>query len=97
MNQSDRLRIVSAIKGVTGAVLSIDPDSTVTETIKSIYNKYSVDYFYDRMIFANGGDRTVGNSPEEEYCQWRGINTVYNVGGAKTQSSSHLLKGKQDA
>jgi hypothetical protein len=43
------------------------------------------------MIFCNGGDRTKGNSPEEQYCEWRGIKTVYNVGGEKTQSSSELL------
>ena len=49
------------------------------------------------MVFANGGDRTKGNSPEEEYCNWRGIRTAYNVGGKKTQSSSELLKREQDA
>ena len=97
MKEVERMRIVNAIKGVSKTVLSIDTDEAVTETIKSIYNEYSVDYFFDSMIFANGGDRTIGNSPEEEYCKWRGIKTDYNVGGKKTQSSSELLKGKKDA
>jgi len=97
MKEYERMRIVDAIKGVSKTVLSIDTDEAVTETIKSIYNEFSVDYFFDSMIFANGGDRTKGNSPEEEYCEWRGIKTVYNVGGEKTQSSSELLKGKHDA
>ena len=92
MKEHERIRIVDAIKGVSKTVLSIDTDGAVTETIKSIYNEFSVDYFFDSMIFANGGDRTKGNSPEEEYCEWRGIRTVYNVGGGKTQSSSELLK-----
>ena len=92
MNEFDRMRIVSAVKGVDKAVLSIDEGGSVIETLKAIYNEYAVDYFFDSMTFCNGGDRTKGNSPEEQYCEWRGIITVYNVGGGKTQSSSSLLK-----
>ncbi len=91
MNEVDRMRIVSAIKGVDQVVLSIDKDGTVVNTLKSIYSEYSLDYFFDSMTFANGGDRNKGNSPEERYCTWRKIRTVYNVGGKKTQSSSSLL------
>ena len=97
MNEHERMRMVNAIKGVSRPVLSIDTGEDVTETIKSIYNEYSVDYFFDSMIFCNGGDRTKDNSPEEQYCERRGIKTVYNTGGKKTQSSSSLLRGKQDA
>jgi len=97
MTEHDRMRIVSAIKGVTRVVLSIDKDESVIQTLSSIYNEYSVDYFFDRMIFANGGDRREGNSPEDAYCLRRNllmekITTAYNVGGAKTQSSSKLIK-----
>ena len=92
MNEFDRMRIVSAVKGVDKATLSIDEGESVVETLKAIYNEYAVDYFFDSMTFCNGGDRTKGNSPEEQYCEWRGIKTVYNVGGGKTQSSSSLLK-----
>ena len=97
MEEVQRMRIVNSIKGVNKTVLSIDTDGAVTETLKLIYDEYSVDYFFDSMVFANGGDRTKGNSPEEEYCNWRGIRTAYNVGGKKTQSSSELLKREQDA
>tara|TARA_B100000809_G_C15014040_1_gene486015 strand:+ start:497 stop:937 length:441 start_codon:yes stop_codon:yes gene_type:complete len=93
MKQEDRMRIVSAIKGVDRTVLSIDTDQSVVNTLKSIYNEYAVDYFFDGMTFANGGDRTKRNSPEEKYCAWRKINTVYNVGGEKTQSSRKLING----
>ena len=91
MNQVDRMRIASAIKGVDKVALSIDEDESVVNTLKSIYDEYAIDYFFDSMIFCNGGDRTKGNSPEEEYCKWRGIKTAYSVGGKKTQSSSELL------
>ena len=97
MKEADRMRIASAIKGVDRVVLSIDTDSSVVQTISSIYNEYAVNWDFDTMMFANGGDRTKSNSPEETYCNWRKIKTVYNVGGKKTQSSSKLLEGKQDA
>ena len=92
MSEVDRIRIVSAIKGVDKVVLSIDETGSVIETLKAVYNEHAVDYFFDSMVFCNGGDRTKGNSPEEKYCEWRGIRTAYNVGGGKTQSSSELLK-----
>ena len=99
MDQISRMRIVNAIKGVGRVVLSIDTDESVVQTLKSIYSEYSTDYFFDSMTFANGGDRTEESSPEEAYCKWRKINTVYNTGGDKTQSSSELLKfkNKEDA
>ena len=97
MKESDRMRIVSAIKDVDRVVLSIDTDSSVVQTIRLLYNEYAVDWDFDTMIFANGGDRGRDNSPEEAYCNWRKIKTVYNVGGEKTQSSSNLIDRSQDA
>lgn len=44
-------------------------------------------------IFANGGDRKKGNTPEGEVCKKYGIKMVFNVGkGGKVESSSWLLK-----
>ena len=91
MNVYDRIRIVNAIKGVDKVVLSIDTGKAVTKTLGSIYNEYAVNYDFDSMIFANGGDVTPSNSREEYFCQLRRISTAYNVGGEKTQSSSELL------
>ena len=96
MKEHDRMSIVSAIKGVGRVVLSIDTDGSVVQTLSSIYKEYSVDYFFERMIFANGGDRKKDNSPEEAYCNWRKIMSVYNVGGGKTQSSSKLINNTQN-
>jgi len=97
MKETERMRIVNAIKGVDQVTLSTDTGESVVETLKSLYNEYAVGYFFDSMIFANGGDRKKNNSPEEEFCAWRTIKTIYNVGGKKTQSSSELLKEDQDA
>ncbi len=42
-------------------------------------------------IFANGGDRIAGNTPEKQVCDECGITMVFNVGrGGKMQSSSWL-------
>ena len=89
--EEDRLRIVASLRNVDKAILSIDSDKTVVETLRTQYEHYSVDPFVDSITFCNGGDRTKGNSPEEEYCLGVGIKTLYNIGGSKTQSSSELL------
>ena len=92
MNAYERMRIVNAIKGVDQAVLSIDTNKSVVKTLGSIYDECSVDYFFDSMVFANGGDVKSHDCNEEYFCQSKGIETRYNVGGEKTQSSSSLLK-----
>jgi len=96
MKAEERLRIIAALRDVDRVFLSIDRDGSVTETLKSIYNYYATDYFFDDMIFANGGDRTQEDSPEEDYCKWRKIKTAYGVGGEKTTSSRELLKNYED-
>jgi cytidyltransferase-like protein len=99
MNESDRARIVSSLKCVHQCVIATDKDGSVVKTLSELYSYYATDYFFDIMIFANGGDRRKNNSPEEAYCTWRKIKTVYNVGGSKTQSSSELISNwnKQNA
>ena len=92
MNVYDRVRIVNAIKGVDRVVLSIDTGKAITKTLDSIYNEYAVNYDFDSMIFANGGDVTPSNSREEYFCQSKKIDTAYNVGGEKTDSSSLILE-----
>ena len=96
MSEYDRMSIVSAIKGVHRAVLSIDADRSVVRTLGSLYDEYSVDYFFDSMVFANGGDVNNVNSREDWYCESRGIEAVYNIGGGKMQSSSSLLKASEE-
>jgi len=91
MGEDDRTRIVNALSDVNGVILSIDEDESVVASIEKIYKKYEFDVFIDSIVFMNGGDRTEGNTPEEEYCKRVGIGTIYGIGGAKTQSSSDLI------
>lgn len=82
MGQEERLEIVSAIKYVDEALIAIDEDATVIQTLKLVKPD----------IFAKGGDRTLDNIPEKEICDKLGIKIVEMVGGGKVQSSSKLIK-----
>jgi cytidyltransferase-like protein len=92
MPLEERLVIVEALGCVAVAVPSIDDDHSVVKTIKKLWDKYSCDYFFDSMIFANGGDRKSDNIPEYDICEHLGIKLSFNIGGGKTQSSSTLLE-----
>lgn len=97
MDQDQRLRIIKMLKPVTKAILSIDEDGTVVKTLESIYTKYNFARGWTSkntvsIVFANGGDRKLGNTPEEEFCKRVGIERAYNVGGGKTESSSDLIR-----
>jgi|TARA_R110002020_G_scaffold258651_2_gene472443 cytidyltransferase-like protein len=92
MNEEDRRKIVSNIKGVDSAVISIDKDGTVCESIRQQYYKHHNDYFFISMVFANGGDRKEDCVPEDLLEDELGIRMIYNVGGDKIQSSSDLIK-----
>ena len=92
MNEDDRVRIVKALQAVNYAFVSVDEDASVVKSIEQIYKCNQNDPFIDSFVFMNGGDRVAGNTPEEEYCREIGIETLYNIGGGKTQSSSTLIK-----
>ena len=87
----DRLRIVKAIGCVNISIPSVDKDSSVVQTLNILHTKYSLEWDFDEMIFANGGDRKEDNIPEYKLCEDRGIRMAFNVGGGKTESSSTLL------
>ena len=96
MSESDRMRILKSIKCVDGVILSSDTDSTVLKTLRSIHEMYNLQRGWAGnsnfdVVFANGGDRQKGNTPEEEFCKEVGIETVYGVGGSKRESSSRLI------
>ena len=93
MNAEDRTRIVESLSAVDAAVVSLDKDGTVVESLQMIVESAGDET--DVVIFANGGDRVAGNTPEEVYCAKNDVETAYNVGGGKTQSSSELLSDVQ--
>ena len=86
MTFEERKAILEAFADVHHVVSVDDSDGTVCDALDRLRPCY----------FGNGGDRKKNNSPEEAYCKWRKIKTVYSVGGKKTQSSSRLLKDSKE-
>lgn len=77
----ERKKIIESIQWVDRVVEDIDKDGTVRKTL----GKVKPD------IFAQGGDRNVGNIPESPVCEKHGIEIVDGV-GEKIQSSSDLVE-----
>jgi cytidyltransferase-like protein len=81
MPENERLKIISSLKCVDRAVLSIDQDRTVCETLR----------LYKPDIFANGGDQNNNSIPESGICEELGIELADGL-GLKIQSSRWLIK-----
>jgi len=86
--EDERMIIVSNIKAVDKAILSIDQDRTVCETIRMIANDYGAKY---ELGFANGGDQNNDTIPERPICEDMNVALIDGLGD-KIQSSSWLLK-----
>jgi|TARA_B110000977_G_scaffold167265_1_gene215719 cytidyltransferase-like protein len=86
--ETERLLIVSNLKAVDHALLSIDSDRTVCATIAKIAKTYGETY---ALAFANGGDQNNRSIPEAPICEKLGIALIDGLGD-KIQSSSWLIK-----
>ena len=86
--EDERMIIVSNIKAVDKAILSIDQDRTVCKTIEMIAKEYG-DQF--ELGFANGGDQNNDTIPERPICEKMNVALIDGLGD-KIQSSSWLLK-----
>ena len=87
-DEEERLLIVSNIKAVDKAVLSVDKDRTVCESIRMLFEHHGEDY---DLAFANGGDQNNETIPEIPVCKELGVELIDGLGD-KIQSSSWLLK-----
>ena len=87
-SEVERMIIVSNIKAVNNAILSVDEDRSVCATLEKIANDYVKDY---DLAFANGGDQNNDTIPERPNCEKMGIALIDGLGD-KIQSSSWLLK-----
>ena len=87
-DENERMIIVSNIKAVDKAILSIDTDRTVRETIKMIAEKFGGEF---ELGFANGGDQNNDTIPERAVCEQMNVALIDGLGD-KIQSSSWLLK-----
>ena len=83
-SQDERKEILESIRYVDKVVIDPGKDVTCEEALKLVKPD----------ILAKGGDRVEGAMPEIEVkvCKEIGCRIVYNVGGAKVQSSSWLIK-----
>jgi D-beta-D-heptose 7-phosphate kinase/D-beta-D-heptose 1-phosphate adenosyltransferase len=86
MPWEERAEIVRAIDGVTKVVAFDDADNTACDAIRK----------YKPTFFANGGDRTTENTPEQFACEELGVRMVWSIGGGKIQSSSDLVNGSAE-
>lgn len=86
--EDERMIIVSNIKAVDKAILSIDQDRTVCETIRMIAEKFGSEF---DLAFANGGDQNNDTIPEQPICEEMNVALIDGLGD-KIQSSSWLLK-----
>jgi len=88
MDEKERRIIVSAIKYVDKALISIDQDKTQRATLAHLADSYNNDF---DLFFANGGDQNNESIPEVPICREKGISLLEGLGD-KIQSSSWLLK-----
>jgi len=85
LDERNRLRLISALKHVDDALLAIDKEPPVIETLRVIAQEHP----NDELIFANGGDRSSPKVvPETEVCQEFDIKMLYGVGGDHKADSS---------
>ena len=87
-DEEERMLIVSNIKAVDKAIVSIDQDRTVRQTIAKIAMHYSDTH---ELAFANGGDQNNETIPETLICKELEVALIDGLGD-KIQSSSWLLK-----
>ena len=88
--EDERLFIVQNIKAVDKAMISVDTDRTVRESIRAIFETYGKEY---ELGFANGGDQDNNSIPEAPICKELKIQLIDGLGD-KIQSSSWLLNKK---
>ena len=88
MSWAERAQIVENIKGVDKVISFDDSDNTANFAIYKVLQMFP----NKKIIFANGGDRTVDNIPELIYKNTPWVDFKFGVGGnAKQNSSSWIL------
>jgi cytidyltransferase-like protein len=88
MPSSERVTIIENLKMVDYCLLFDDSDGSAKEAIRNVRKLFP----NDRIIFANGGDRTADNIPEMDI-QDNNLIFKFSVGGEdKKNSSSWILQ-----
>ena len=92
MLEDERKTIIQSLKCVDAAMVAVDTERTVNESIKFIMNWRGVEFGI--FIFANGGDQNRSTIGETKLCEELGIELADGLGD-KIQSSSWLINGKK--
>ena len=88
MPSTERINIVEHLSMVDGVILFNDDDGSAKEAIKNVRQLYP----NDKIVFANGGDRTHINIPEMDVKD-DNLTFAFGVGGFdKANSSSWILQ-----
>ena len=88
MPLQERMAILRAIQGVDFVISFDDSDGSARDAIRMVRSSYP----QDKIIFANGGDRTQENIPEMDVNDDR-VEFRFGVGGEnKANSSSWILQ-----
>lgn len=88
MSGHERVQIVENLKMVDSVILFNDNDGSAKEAIKNVRQLYP----HNKIIFANGGDRTKKNIPEMDIDDIN-VEFEFGVGGEnKANSSSWILQ-----
>jgi D-beta-D-heptose 7-phosphate kinase/D-beta-D-heptose 1-phosphate adenosyltransferase len=89
MPLAERKDIIRALRVVDTVLFFDDSDDTACHAIERTLKMWPK----DKVIFANGGDRGIENTPEaDKFSGHRRVSFAFGVGGMKTNSSSELLK-----
>lgn len=92
MKEDERVMILKELKIVDYVYLSIDHTKDVSLSIRKIHKELSFKY---QLLFGNGGDQNNHTIPEGNICKELTIKLIDGL-GSKIQSSSWLLKNKND-
>ena len=90
LNEANRLRVVQALRDVDTAVISVDSDPTVIQSLRKVAEMFPD----DQLVFLNGGDRdSDAVVPEAEVCSELSIEMVYD-GNSKVDSSTRINQAR---
>jgi len=88
MQISERKKIIKNLKMVDDVILFDDEDDSAKDAIRKTREIYST----DKIIFANGGDRSINNIPEMDI-EDNNLEFIFGVGGSnKINSSTTILQ-----
>jgi cytidyltransferase-like protein len=86
MSFEDRISIIQSLQGVDYAIPFNDKDDSAKDAILWARKVFP----QDKIIFANGGDRTLNNIPEMDVID-DNIEFVFGIGGTEKMNSSSWL------